>query len=152
VSELRLRRACADDLVAIVAMLADDMLGAEREVVSNPPAPGYVAAFEAIDSDNNQLLAVAEIGGELVGCLQLTFLPGLSRQGAWRGQIEGVRVAANARGRGVGEAIVRWAVARCRERGCRVVQLTTDRRRVDAQRFYARLGFETTHAGMKLDL
>lgn len=144
------RPATAADLPAIVAMLADDMLGAARE--GDPDDPAYRAAFAAIMADPNELLAVAEIDGAPAGCLQIGFIPGLSRKGAWRGQIEGVRVAAPWRGRGVGAAMIRWAVEQCRARGCATVQLTTDKRRTDAHRFYARLGFVASHEGMKLSL
>jgi GNAT superfamily N-acetyltransferase len=146
------RRAEARDVPAIVAMLADDPLGAERE---DPTAAGlqrYLEAFAAVDRDPNQLLAVAEDAGEVVGCLQVSFLPGLSRQGMWRGQIESVRIAGPHRGRGLGRPFVEWAIERCRERGCGMVQLTTDRSRTDAHRFYERLGFEGSHLGMKLVL
>jgi GNAT superfamily N-acetyltransferase len=146
------RPATEADLPAIVAMLADDRLGAAREDTSLPLAPGYRAAFAAIAADPNQLLVVGETGGAVVATMQLSFLPGLSHRGAWRGQVEAVRVAAPLRGRGIGEAMMAWAVARCRERGCRQLQLTTDKSRRDAHRFYARLGFEASHEGMKLGL
>ncbi len=151
-SEVVVRRARRDDVAAIVALLADDHLGAEREVVSDPPAPSYLDAFDAIDKHSNILLAVAEMGGEVVGCLQIDYLPGLSRRGAWRGQIEAVSVARRRRGAGVGTAMIRWAVARCREHGCALVQLTSHKSRGDAHRLYARLGFEASHEGMKLTL
>lgn len=140
------------DLPAIVAMLADDPLGAARESLGPPLDPGYGAAFEAIAADPSQLLLVAEAGGEVVGCLQLSFLPGLSRRGAWRGQIEGVRVASRLRSRGIGRRMIAHALERCRERGCASVQLTTDKSRADAHRFYASLGFRASHEGFKLAL
>jgi ribosomal protein S18 acetylase RimI-like enzyme len=143
------RRATADDVPAIVALLADDRLGAAREA---PGDPAYAAAFASIDADPNQFLAVAEAEGRVVGCLQLTFMPGLSHRGAWRGQVESVRVAASQRGTGVGRRFLEWAIAECRARGCRMVQLTTDKSRADAQRFYASLGFTASHEGMKLSL
>lgn len=150
---MQFRRACAADVAAIVALLADDKLGATRELEADPPLPCYLTAFAAIDRDDNQLLAVALTpDGAIVGCLQISFLPGLSMQGAWRGQIESVRVAAHRRGRGIGRAFVVWAIERCRERGCRIVQLTTHKSRTDAQRFYASLGFEASHEGMKRTL
>lgn len=148
--DVTIRRAGAEDLPAIVALLADDALGATREDPSIPLNPRYLQAFEAIDRDSNQLLAVVERAGAVTGCMQLSFLPGLSRLGAWRGQIEGVRVAASERGSGVGAAMMDWAIQRCRERGCEIVQLTTDKSRTDAHRFYERLGFRATHEGMKL--
>lgn len=161
------RPARAADLPAIVAMLADDMLGAAREApgseglggeglgvegLAGAADPAYAAAFDAIEADPNETLIVAEQGGAVAGCLQLGFIPGLSRRGAWRGQIEGVRVAASARGQGLGRAMILWAVAQCRARGCAIVQLTTDKRRHDAHRFYESLGFARSHEGMKLSL
>ena len=147
-----LRRATAADLPAIVAMLADDGLGRGREDASLPLARGYTDAFAAIEADPNQLLAVADSDGVVVGTLQLTFIPGLSHKGAWRGQVESVRVASSRRGTGLGQAMLEWAVAECRARGCRMVQLTTDKSRDDAHRFYARLGFVASHEGFKLKL
>ena len=143
------RRATAADLDAIVALLADDALGRDREA---PGDPRYRAAFDAIERDPNQLLAVAEEQGEVVGCLQLTFIPGLSRRAATRGQIESVRVSAARRGGGLGRAMIEWAIDRCRERGCALVQLTSDKARPDALRFYAGLGFTASHEGLKLDI
>jgi len=145
-----IRRAGKADLPAIVAMLADDALGIDREYAAMPLNKRYVDAFEAIDSDPNQFLAVAEVRGEVVGCLQLTFIPGISRLGMWRGQIESVRVARRFRGKGLGRDLFEWAIAECRTRGCGLVQLTTDKNRDDALRFYESLGFEASHEGMKL--
>jgi GNAT superfamily N-acetyltransferase len=149
---MNFRAATAEDLPAILAMLIDDELGKLREDPGTPLNPAYLAAFEAITRDPNQLLAVADRDGQVVGCFQLSFLPGLSHRGAWRGQIEGVRIAASERGSGLGKAMMEWAIAQCRARGCRMVQLTTDKRRHDAHRFYARLGFVASHEGMKLEL
>lgn len=146
------RRATAADLPAIVALLADDVLGSAREDASSPPNPRYVEAFAAIERDANQMMAVVEQAGMVVGCLQLSFIPGLSRLGAWRGQIESVRIAASLRGSGLGRAMFEWAIGQCRERGCDLVQLTTDKARPDARRFYESLGFKATHEGMKLSL
>jgi GNAT superfamily N-acetyltransferase len=146
------RAATVDDLPAIVALLMDDALGKLREDLGPPINPRYLDAFAAIARDPNQLLAVADKGGQVVGCLQITFIPGLSRLGMWRGQIEAVRVASTQRGSGVGRAMVQWTIEQCRERGCGLVQLTTDKRRADAHRFYAGLGFEASHEGMKLTL
>lgn len=147
------RKAEEADLPAIVAMLADDALGRTREVVSEPVDRRYLEAFSAINADPNQYLAVG-IGeaGEVVGCLQISFLPGLSRLGLWRGQIESVRVAASHRGKGVGREMIRWAIGECAKRGCGAVQLTSDNRREDAHRFYESLGFKKSHAGFKLGL
>jgi GNAT superfamily N-acetyltransferase len=147
-----IRRAERQDLPAIVAMLADDVLGQSREIVGDPFAAEYVSAFERISADPNQFLAVMVDGGEAVGTLQLTFIPGLSRRGALRGQIEAVRIARTRRGAGCGEVLLKWAIDECRKRGCAFVQLTTDKSRTDAHRFYDRLGFEPTHIGYKLKL
>lgn len=149
---LSMRLASGDDLPAIVALLADDENGALREDASLPLDPGYAAAFAAIAADRNQELAVAELDGRVVGTLQLSYLPGLSYRGAWRGQIEAVRIARTLRGRGLGGEMVGWAVARCRARGCRMVQLTSQSNRVAAHRFYERLGWTKSHAGFKLKL
>ena len=146
------RRATQDDLPAIIAMLADDPLGQSREVVSDPVDSAYVEAFARIDSDPNQLLAVAERDGTVIGTLQLSFLTHLARRGAIRAQIEAVRAARTARGEGLGEAMFRWAIDKARARGCHMVQLTTDKARPDAHRFYERLGFEASHIGYKLGL
>lgn len=150
--EAAFRRARAEDLPAIIALLADDGLGAGREDASLPLAQPYRDAFAAIDADPNQLLAVAEAAGAVVGTLQLSFIPGLSHKGAWRGQVEAVRVAASQRGTGLGQRMFEWAIATCRARGCRMVQLTTDKSRTDAHRFYARIGFTASHEGFKLKL
>ena len=149
---LQFRRARAADLDTLVALLADDVLGSGREDPAVPANPCYRQAFEAIDRDPNQFLALAERAGTVVGCLQLSFIPGLSRRGLWRGQIESVRVASGERGAGTGRAMFEWAIGVCRERGCGLVQLTTDKARGDARRFYESLGFAATHEGMKLEL
>lgn len=151
-SHVTFRKATHDDVPAIIRLLAEDELGSQREDASTPPNPRYLEAFAAIDRDPNQLLAVVERAGHVIGCLQLTFIPGLSRLGAWRGQIESVRVAASERRGGIGRTLFEWAIAECRRRGCTIVQLTTDKRRSDAHRFYVALGFEASHEGMKLAL
>ncbi len=133
-------------------MLADDPLGARREVWCDPLPAGYCQAFEAIRKDPNNELVVAVIGDRLVGMLQLTFIPQLTYQGRWRALIEGVRIHSNARSQGLGAAMVRYAIERARDRDCVMVQLTTDRAREDALRFYERLGFVASHHGMKLHL
>lgn len=152
VEDVMIRQARAEDLPSIVAMLADDMLGKTREDSSLPLDEGYLAAFAAIEAAPNDHLYVVECGGRIAGTFQLSFLPGLSRKGMWRAQIEGVRVAASHRGHGLGERMIGRAVDLARQHGCGLVQLTTDRSRLDAQRFYERLGFEATHVGMKLVL
>ncbi|MBB3593024.1 ribosomal protein S18 acetylase RimI-like enzyme [Rhizobium sp. BK529] len=147
------RTARLSDLPDIVRMLADDDLGSTREVVSDPIDARYLAAFAAIDVDPNQLLAVAsDETDRVIGCLQLSFIPGLSRTGMWRGQIESVRIASHRRGSGLGSQFVEWAVARCAERGCGLVQLTTDKTRADSIRFYEKLGFVASHEGLKRSL
>jgi len=144
------RRAVAADLPAIIGLLADDALGKSREIISDPVDPRYAEAFAAIDADGNQLLTVAvDDAGEIVGCLQLSFIPGLSRTGMWRGQIESVRIAASQRGSGLGSQMIEWAVQRAAERGCKLVQLTSDKARPDAIRFYEKLGFTVSHEGLK---
>ena len=146
------RRATRADLEAIVRMLADDPLGAKRETYSRPLPDSYSRAFEAIDSDPNQELAVAALGEDVVGVLQITFIPSITYRGGWRALIEGVRVDGRMRGRGVGRSFFEWAIARARERGCHVVQLTTDKSRPEAKSFYEGLGFVASHEGMKLHL
>lgn len=144
-----MRRATAHDVAAIVDLIRDDDLGRLREDVAGER---HDAAFRAIDGDRNQLLAVAELDCRIAGCLQITFIPGLSRYGAWRGQIEAVRVARPLRGKGLGRQMMSWAIEQCRERGCALVQLTSDKTRADAHRFYEGLGFTASHAGFKLRL
>jgi ribosomal protein S18 acetylase RimI-like enzyme len=149
VSRLEIRPARSSDVAAIVAMLADDALGRGRERIEDPLPPPYLQAFEKVERDPNIQLVVAEgEGGEVIGCLQLCILPGLSSQGASRGLIEDVRVASHYRSRGVGEQLVQWAVAEARSKGCRLVELLTHNTRIDAQRFYKRLGFQASHVGM----
>ncbi|MET9112791.1 GNAT family N-acetyltransferase [Streptomyces longwoodensis] len=146
--DLEIRPAVADDVPAIVAMLADDPLGAQRE--SPDDLAPYVAALERLSSDPNQRLVVAVREGRVVGTLQLTLVPGLSRRGATRSIIEGVRVHADERGSGLGTRFIQWAIEESRAAGCQLVQLTSDRSRTDAHRFYERLGFEASHVGFKL--
>ena len=147
---VQVRRAERADVPAIVRLLADDHLGATREIVGDPVAQVYLDAFDAMAAQPSNELFVAELNGDVVGCLQLTVITGLSRKGMTRGQVEGVRVSSAHRGQRIGEQLMRVAIERARERGCRVVQLTSDRTRVDAHRFYERLGFELSHVGMKL--
>ncbi|OEV08894.1 GNAT family N-acetyltransferase [Streptomyces nanshensis] len=145
-----MRRATADDVPALVAMLADDHLGAQRE---SPDRPGvYREAFARIDADPNQHLMVAERDGRAIGTLQLTVIPGLSRRGSTRALIEAVRVHADARGDGLGTRLVQWAIDEARALGCVLVQLTSDATRIEAHRFYERLGFEASHLGFKMQL
>jgi GNAT superfamily N-acetyltransferase len=138
------------DLPAIVALLADDVLGADRESATVDEA--YQVAFDQIAADPGSRLIVAEADGQVAGTLQLNLLPGLSRHGMLRAQIEGVRVAAGQRGRGLGKSMIDWAIGQAREHGCGLVQLTSDKRRPDAIRFYESLGFAASHEGLKLSL
>jgi GNAT superfamily N-acetyltransferase len=149
---LTFRRARVEDLGAIVALLADDPIGRTRESGAAELDRRYLEAFAAIEKDPNQLLAVAERDGQVVGVFQLSFIPGLTRSGMWRGQIEGVRVASAERGTGSGRAMIEWAISESRKRGCGLVQLTSDKRRAGAHAFYEALGFQATHEGYKLTL
>ena len=149
ISKTIIRRAVRDDVGAIVAMLADDPLGSARERIEDPLPPCYFRAFDRLDADPNIQLVVAQDGegaqtnqGAVIGCLQLCILPGLSSQGASRGIIEDVRVATHCRSRGIGEQLVQWAITEARARDCKLLELFTHHSRVDAQRFYARLGFQ----------
>jgi GNAT superfamily N-acetyltransferase len=146
------RRARETDVADIVRMLADDPLGATRERYATPLPEAYARAFRAIDADPNNELVVAEQGGHVVGVPQLTFIPSLTYPGGWRALVEGVRVDARLRSRELGRALFEWAIDRARERGCHLVQLTTDKSRADARRFYESLGFVASHEGMKLPL
>jgi GNAT superfamily N-acetyltransferase len=148
-----LRTATDADIAAIVGLIAADQLGATRDGVRDEAdLAAYTAAFRSIDADPAHVLVVAERDGQIVGTLQLSFLPGLARRGALRAQIEAVRVAERERGSGLGAAMMGWAIDEARRRGCALVQLTTDKTRADAHRFYARLGFVASHEGMKLAL
>ena len=149
--EVTVRRARRDDVGSIIAMLADDPLGGPRERLEDPLPQAYFDAFERLAGDPNIRLVVAEDGdGTIVGCLQLCILPGLSSQGASRGLVEDVRVASHCRSRGIGEQLMHWAVTEARAKGCRLVELLTHNTRVDAQRFYERLGFARSHVGMTI--
>jgi len=145
---ITIRGARRDDVGAIVAMLADDHLGRARERVEQPLPASYYHAFDEIDRAPNIQLMVAEEAGRVVGCLQFCILPGLSSQGASRALVEDVRVAADCRSRGIGEQLLQWAIAEAREQRAALIELLTHQSRVDAQRFYQRLGFERSHAGM----
>lgn len=151
VSPITIRPARRGDVAAIVAMLADDALGRGRERLEDPLPLSYFDAFDRVARDPNLTLVVAQNdAGEVVGCLQLCILPGLSSQGASRALIEDVRVASHCRSRGIGEQLVQWAIAEARSKGCKLVELLTHTTRVDAQRFYKRLGFAASHVGMTL--
>lgn len=149
---LSFRLAMRSDVPDIVRMLADDPLGATREAFASPLPDSYYAAFDAIDQDPNNELVVATLSDRLVGVLQITFIPYLTYRGSWRALIEGVRVDSTVRSSGIGRQLFEWAIARARERGCRMVQLTSDKARPDAIRFYENLGFVASHEGLKLHL
>jgi GNAT superfamily N-acetyltransferase len=151
-TELIFRRATRDDVAHIVRLLADDPLGSARERSTDPLPVSYLDAFDEIDSDPNNELMVVERDGLVIGTFQLTFIPGLSFQGARRAQIEAVRVDAPYRSLGIGARMFEWVIDHARQRGCRFLQLTTNAARTDAHRFYDRLGFASSHVGMKLDL
>ncbi|WP_326666886.1 GNAT family N-acetyltransferase [Streptomyces canus] len=148
--DLEIRPAALDDLSAIVGMLADDPLGAQRE--SPDDLAPYVSALNRLSADPNQRLVVATREGRVVGTLQLTVVPGLSRRGATRSIIEGVRIHADERGTGLGTRLIEWAIEESRRQNCQLVQLTSDNTRTDAHRFYERLGFTASHVGFKLAL
>jgi GNAT superfamily N-acetyltransferase len=149
-SEVTYRKATLDDVSTIVALLMDDPLGAGREDPDDL-AP-YARAFAQIATDPHQVLAVAERDGVVVGTLQLTTIPGLSRRGTTRAQVEGVRVRADERGTGLGTQLIEWAVEEARRQGCALIQLTSDSSRAGAHRFYERLGFTASHVGFKREL
>ncbi|MCX5235702.1 GNAT family N-acetyltransferase [Streptomyces prunicolor] len=148
--DLEIRAAVTEDVPAIVGMLADDPLGSQRE--SPDDLTPYLAALDRLTADPNQHLVVAVREGRIVGTLQLTVVPGLSRKGATRSIIEAVRIHADERGSGLGTQLIEWAIAESRRQGCQLVQLTSDATRTDAHRFYERLGFTASHVGFKLSL
>ena len=149
---MQFRPAQSADVPTIVGLLANDPLGSQREDLSDPLSPAYLRAFEAIQQDPNQELIVLEEAGIVIGTLQLTFIPYLTYRGGIRAQIEAVRIHADHRGKGLGRRMFEWAIDRAQERGAHVLQLTTDKQRPDAIRFYADLGFVASHEGMKLHL
>lgn len=149
-SDLEIRPAVVAELPAIVAMLADDPLGAQRE--SPDDLSPYIAPFERLAADPNQHLVVAVRGDKVLGTLQLTIIPGLSRRGSTRSIIEGVRIHSDERGSGLGTELIEWAIEESRRQDCQLVQLTSDVTRTDAHRFYERLGFEASHLGFKMSL
>jgi len=149
---LSFRPAKISDLITLVKMLSDDQLGIKRENYSLPLDDGYITAFEIIDNDPNNELIVAELDNQIIGMLQLTFIPYLTHQGSWRCLIEGVRVHENFRGQGFGTQLFEWAIERAKQQGCKIVQLTSNKQRSTAIKFYQRLGFEASHEGLKLYL
>jgi ribosomal protein S18 acetylase RimI-like enzyme len=150
--EVVFRPATRADLPQIVRMLADDELGSQRERVENPLPPSYYSAFDEINNDPNHDLIVAELNGEVMGTLHLILLPSVSFQGGLRAQVESVRIDKRFQNQGIGSKMMKWAMERARQRGAHVVQLTTHKTRVDAHRFYERLGFKGSHLGMKISL
>lgn len=146
------RPARRGDLPAIVGLLADDPLGSRRESATDPLPESYHAAFDAIERDANNELIVVELDEAVIGVLQLTFTPGITYRGGWRASIEGVRIASALRSAGLGRRLFLWAIERARARGCHMVQLTSDKSRSDAIRFYQSLGFVASHEGLKLRL
>lgn len=152
-SELSFRAATRADLPFIVGLIIlDDVSGHAPAGIEEAGAPGYAAALDIITADPNQELYIAELAGEPVGSFQLTFIPGIARLGMWRGLVEGVHIGPAFRNRGFGSAMMAFAIERCRARRCGVVQLTSNKKRTDAHRFYRRLGFEQSHEGFKLYL
>ncbi|MDP1729618.1 MAG: GNAT family N-acetyltransferase [Devosia sp.] len=151
-SSLTYRPAAPSDLPFIIGLSVESSIVPTIDDPEEAAGPDYMAALAAINADPNQEMLVAEIGGERVGCFQLTYIPGLMRRGMWRGLIEMVNVAPAYRNRGFGGEMMNWAVERCRARGCGMVQLTSNKKRLDAHRFYRRLGFEQSHEGFKLML
>lgn len=146
------RRAVRADLPDIVRLLADDPLGAKREEYTSPLPDSYYAAFDAIDADPNNELIVVELQDKIVGVLQITYIPYVTYRGSWRALIEGVRVDSSMRSTGIGRKLFSWAIERAARRGCHLVQLTSDKARPDAIRFYTSLGFVASHEGLKLHL
>ena len=146
------RRATRTDVPDIVRMLADDILGSKREQYTLPLPESYYTAFAAIDTDPNNELIVVELDGKVVGVLQLTYIPYITYRGSWRALIEGVRVDSSLRASGIGRKLFTWAIERAQSKGCHLVQLTSDKARPDAIRFYESLGFVASHEGMKLHL
>jgi len=149
---ISIRTATRDDLPAIIAMLANDHLGSKRERNADPLPDVYYRAFDAIDGDPNNEVVVAERDGKVIGTLQLTLIPNLTYQGGVRALIEGVRVDSTVRSVGIGRILFEWAIDQAKQRGCHMVQLTADKTRPDAHRFYESLGFSASHEGMKLHL
>jgi GNAT superfamily N-acetyltransferase len=146
------REARIEDILEIIALLADDFLGQQREDLSEPLNENYIKAFQEIDADANNELIVAELDGKVIGTLQLTFTPSLSYRGSKRCTVESVRVDTSLRGKGIGREMMLWAIERAKEKGCISMQLTSHKDREDAHRFYEQLGFAKSHVGMKLSL
>ncbi len=150
--DLLFRQALQSDLPNLVKMLADDQLGSKREDLSQPPNARYLSIYKIITEDQNNELIVAEINHEIVGMLQITFIPYLTHIGSWRCLIEGVRIHKLHRGKGLGAKLFNWAIGRAKEKGCSIVQLTSDKQRPDAIKFYQKVGFIASHEGLKLKI
>lgn len=150
--KMKFRLAHKGDIQKLVELLADDELGMHREDTSSPLNERYIEAFDRIDSDPNNELIVAESNSDLIGMLQLTYIPYLTHRGSRRCLVEGVRISKEHRGKGLGKTFFEWVINRARERGCRIVQLTSDKQRPNALRFYESLGFKATHEGFKLKI
>ena len=149
-ADLSYRAASRTDLPFLVSLIAADDVGSVKDEPEHPNAAPYEAALAAIDADPNQELFIVEADGAVIGTFQLTYIPGIARRGMWRGLVESVHVTPEHRNKGYGKQMMRWAVERCRTRGCGVVQLTSNKKRVDAHRFYRTLGFDQSHEGFKL--
>ncbi|MEP1033742.1 GNAT family N-acetyltransferase [Ekhidna sp.] len=147
---MEIRKAKRADVASIVALLADDKLGSKREMYIDPLPQAYYDSFTQIDQDPNQYLIVAEEDEEIIGTAQLSFIPYLTYQGGIRSQIEAVRIKSDKRGTGLGETLFKWMIGKAKENGAHLLQLTTDKQRTDAVRFYEKLGFKATHEGMKM--
>ncbi len=150
--QLDFREAHLEDIPSLVKMLSDDDLGELREDPSTPTNQRYLKAFFSIEKDPNNELTVVESSGEIIGMMQLTYIPYLTYIGSWRCLVEGVRINSKFRGRGLGTRLLRWAIARAKDKHCTIVQLTSDKQRPDALRFYEDLGFNATHEGFKLKI
>lgn len=152
INDIFFRRATKEDLDSIVQMLSDDDLGKNREKFEHPLPESYYAAFRSIDSDPNIELTLAYYEDKIIGVLQIIFTPYITYQGGWRATIEGVRTVSSVRGKGIGRILIQWAIAQAKERNCHIVQLTTDKNRREAIRFYEQLGFKSSHEGFKMHL
>jgi ribosomal protein S18 acetylase RimI-like enzyme len=151
-TEIGIRTATEDDLSAVVDLLADDKVAGSRENATRPIVECYLSAFHAISEDPHNELLVAEKDGEVVGTMQMTFIPNMTCMGGWRAHVEGVMISSKHRGHGIGTKLMEHSIAKAREKGCRLVQLTTNQQRTEARRFYEKLGFAFTHEGAKMML
>jgi GNAT superfamily N-acetyltransferase len=152
IENIHIRKATRNDVIPIVSMLADDVLGSKREHYSDPLPAQYYTAFDSISSDPNNLIIVAVSDNKVIGTLQITFITYLTYQGGKRALIEAVRTDSACRGKGIGKIMFEWAISKAKEEGCHLVQLTTDKKRPDALEFYEKLGFKPSHEGLKLFL